>query len=250
MTGETMEFLYAIVLGIVQGLTEFLPVSSSGHLAVVGRYLELNQPGILFEVLLHAGTLLAVVWYLRDRILNLKSRDIGLIALGSIPAAMVGVLFESQINSLFSITKLVGVAFLFSAYLNFQTDRHAGKREELDSFDAIFIGIAQAVAIVPGISRSGSTIWAGSRMNLSKTRAAEFSFLLSIPAILGANFLEFFKHGGDGGFSLPLGIAGFVAAFLSGMLAIKILMALLVERRLRGFSYYLIVIGVITIFFL
>lgn len=245
-----MEFLYAIILGVVQGVTEFLPVSSSGHLVVLGKYLDIGQPGILFEVILHAGTLFAVVWHFREKLLALRAREIGLIVLGSIPAGIAGILFDGQIEGLFSLTKLVGFAFLVTAYVNFQTDRQSGKRETIDRFDAISIGVVQAMAIIPGISRSGSTIFAGTKMNLSKTRAAEFSFLLFIPAIAGANLVELIKYSGENGFSLGLSVVGFIAAFISGLLAIKFLMTMLVNRNLKIFSYYLVVVGVITILFL
>lgn len=245
-----MEITYAVILGIVQGLTEFLPVSSSGHLAVIGKFLEINQPGVLFEALLHGGTAMAVIWYLRKRIFNLNANEIVLVLIGSVPAGVVGVFFSSQIEGLFSITKLVGFAFLITAFLNFQTDKQNGKREKFDIYDAIFIGVFQAFAILPGISRSGSTIFAGSKMNINKTHAAEFSFLLSLPAIVGANLVEFVKHGADSDFSITLGIAGFIAAFVSGIFAINFLMRMLTERRLKLFSYYLLVVGAITILFL
>ncbi len=245
-----MEFFYAIILGVVQGLTEFLPVSSSAHLAIIGKYLDINQPGILFEVLLHAGTTLAVVWYFREKILALKTNDLILLALGTIPAALVGILFEEELTNLFSFIKLIGVQLLITAFLNFRIDKHSGKREYLDKFDAVLMGIFQAIAIIPGISRSGATIYAGTRMNISKQKAAEFSFLLSIPAIIGANLVEIVKHGGDGDFSLGLGLVGLVVAFATGLLSINFLMEMLSQRRLKFFSYYLIVIGLITIFFL
>ena len=244
-----MDFIYAIILGIVQGLTEFLPVSSSGHLAVIGSFLDVAQPGVLFETMLHMGTALAILWFFREKILKLKINDLVLIVVGSIPAALIGLLFADQIEGLFSILKLVGIAFLFSSYLNFQTDKHNGRREEMDKLDAIFIGVMQAVAILPGVSRSGATIFAGTKMNLSKTRAAEFSFLLSVPAILGANFVELLRHG-DGDFSLILGIVGLTAAFLSGLFAINFLLRMLTEQKLKYFSYYLLVAGMLTILFL
>lgn len=245
-----MQYLEAIILGLVQGLTEFLPVSSSGHLAIVGSFLKLNQPGVLFETVLHAGTALAVIWYLREKLFKLTFQELILLGIATVPAGIVGVLFNDQVEGLFSILKLVGVAFLITAFLNFRTDKQEGRREHMDALDAVVIGVMQAFAIVPGISRSGATIFAGTKMNLSKTRAAEFSFLLSIPAILGANVVEFMKHGGDGSFSIQLGLLGFVAAFFSGLFAIKFLMRMLTEKKLKYFSFYLVIIGVITILFL
>jgi len=245
-----MQVVYAIFLGVVQGLTEFLPVSSSGHLALVGKYFDIGQPGIIFEVFLHVGTLLAVVWHLREKILRLTRKDILLVILGSIPVGVVGILFGSIVEGTFSIIKLTGFAFLISAFLNYQTDKSVGSREALDKYDAIVIGIMQAVAVIPGISRSGATIFAGSKMNLAKTSAAEFSFLLSIPAILGANLYEFLKHSDSESFSLGLALIGFAAAFFSGIIAINVLMNVLVRKKLRFFSYYLIFLGIVTILFL
>jgi undecaprenyl-diphosphatase len=241
-----MEIVNAIILGLIQGLTEFLPVSSSGHLAVFGNILNINQPGVLFETMLHAGTAFAVVWFLRGKIFSYKMRDWGLVIVGSIPAGIVGLFFSDQIEGLFSILKLVGVAFLISAFFNFQTDKHSGRRTNIDTLDVIVIGLVQAFAILPGISRSGSTIFAGTKMNLDKTKAAEFSFLLSLPAILGANIVEFIKHGADTDFNLGLSAVGFAAAFVSGIFAINFLMRMLTDKKLKYFSFYLVALGVLT----
>ena len=245
-----MEIINAVILGFVQGLTEFLPVSSSGHLVVVGRIINLNPPGVLFEALLHAGTAAAIIWYMRHKLLSITSKELGYIFLASVPAGIVGIFFSNQIESLFSILKLVGIAFLITAFFNFQTDKYTGKRENLDVLDALFIGVMQAFAILPGISRAGATIFAGTKMNLSKTRSAEFSFLISIPAIIGANIVEFYRHGELAGFGFEMGLAGFIAAFLSGLFAINFLMRMLSARRLKYFSYYLLVVGVLTLLFL
>lgn len=239
-----------MILGIVQGLTEFLPISSSGHLVLVGKYLPLNQPGILFEVILHIGTTLAVLWYFRARLMQITKREIVLLGVGTVPAAIVGILFSDQLENLFASIKLVGVGFLVSALLNYLTDKADGTREKLDSLDAFVIGVFQAFAIIPSISRSGATIFAGTKMQLSRHAAAEYSFLLSIPAILGANVVEFLKYKGDVSFSLPLSVIGFLFSFVVGLASIGFLMRMLTERRLKYFSAYLIVLGVITILFL
>ena len=119
-----MEYIYAIILGIVQGLTEFLPVSSSGHLVLASEYLKFEQPGVLFEAILHIGTTLAVIWYLRDRILKISFQEIKLIVVATIPAALAGVLLREQLEALFSLIKLVGITFLISAYMNFKVDKY------------------------------------------------------------------------------------------------------------------------------
>ncbi|OGM33506.1 hypothetical protein A2803_04910 [Candidatus Woesebacteria bacterium RIFCSPHIGHO2_01_FULL_44_21] len=245
-----MEYIYAIILGIVQGLTEFLPVSSSGHLVLASEYLKFEQPGVLFEAILHIGTTLAVIWYLRDRILKISFQEIKLIVVATIPAALAGVLLREQLEALFSLIKLVGITFLISAYMNFKVDKYNGKKEHIDFWDALIIGVFQAIAIIPAISRSGATIYAGTRMNLDKKKAAEFSFLISIPAIIGANVVEFISHGGNGDFSPLLGLVGLIAAFISGIIAIHFLLSMLMQNKFKVFGYYLIVVGVITLLFL
>lgn len=245
-----MDYIFAIILGAAQGFTEFLPVSSSGHLVLLEYIFNLDQPGVLFEAILHAGTAFAVLFFLRDKLLKFTLHDAAMVAVGSIPAGLVGVLFSDQIEGLFSIAKLVGFMFLITAFLNWRTDKFRGTRENIDVFDALLVGVFQAVAIIPGISRSGSTIFAGSKANLSKAVAAQYSFLLSVPAILGANIVQIIKHGADGDFSFSLAIVGFLAAFISGIVAIRFLMRLLTERKLKIFSYYLVILGIVTILFL
>lgn len=245
-----MEIINAIILGAVQGLTEFLPISSSGHLVLATEYLKFEQPGVLFEALLHTGTMLAVVWYFRARILNIKLSELKLIVIATIPAAVIGFLFREQLESLFSVSKLVGVTFLISAFMNFQTDKYHGKRENLDFFDALVIGLFQAFAIIPAISRSGATIFAGSKLNIEKKAAAEFSFLISIPAVLGATVIEFVTHSSSVDFSFGLAAVGIVASFFSGLVAIHFLLKLLTENRFRIFGIYLVIIGVVTLIIL
>jgi len=245
-----MEIIYAIVLGVVQGFTEFLPVSSSGHLVLAAKYLNFEQPGVLFESVLHMGTTLAVVWHLRDKLFKLSFGEIKLIIVATIPSAIVGILFREQLESLFSLIKLTGFTFLVSAAMNYQVDKQKGRREQIDFIDALVIGVFQAFAIIPAISRSGATIFGATKMNLSKEKAAEFSFLISIPAILGANFVEFLSYGGDTSFSPFLAFIGFIATFISGAIAINFLLKMLTENKFRIFSYYLIILGIITILFL
>ena len=245
-----MQVLYAAILGLVQGFTEFLPISSSGHLALIEKYLVIDQPGLIFDTILHIGTTLAVVWYFRERILNITKHEVILLIIGTIPAGIIGLLFSDQLEHLFFGIKLLGIQFLITALLNFYTDKNSGSREKMDWWDAIFIGIFQAIAIIPGISRSGATLFAGTKMKLSKKTVAEYSFLLSIPAIVGANAVEFLKYSGDTNFSISLALVGLVTAFISGLLSIGFLMRLLTENHLKYFSYYLIVLGTIIILFL
>jgi len=245
-----MNELSGLILGIVQGFTEFLPVSSSGHLVIVERILDFESPGVLFETFLHLGTTLAVIWVFRDRIFKLKFRDAKLIVIASMPAAIVGIFFRGQIESLFSSTKLVGIALLITAAINYLTDRQNGRKENVDKLDGFFIGIAQAFALIPGISRSGSTIMAARSVKISGKSAAEFSFLLSIPAVLGANLLEIYTHGFGVQASVITYLLGFLASLASGLIAIKLVLRFLEEKKFRMFSLYCVAMGLISLLLL
>lgn len=241
-----MDLLSSAFLGLLQGLTEFLPVSSSGHLvlaeALVSNY---QEPGVLFEAFLHAGTLLAIVYYFRKKILNIKPDYLLYIAIGTIPAAFAGYFFSSQFESLFSAPRYVGLFLLVTGILNLFTDKKAEKKK-LDKKRSFVVGIFQAFAILPGISRSGSTIFAGTRFGIKKEEAATFSFLLSVPAVLGANLLQFAKYketltGNAGNY-----IVGFIFSFIAGYFAIGLVLKGLRQRKFRYFGYYCIAMGILT----
>lgn len=253
-----MNFFSAVLLGILQGLTEFLPVSSSGHLVLVQSLIpNFSQPGILFDVMLHFGTLVAILFYFRKKIrqyLNLKYLYI--LAVGTVPAVIVGLLFKDQIEILFRSTRLVGFALLLTGIMNLLTDKQKAESRNLPAGKAglkarssLLIGIAQAVAIIPGISRSGSTIFAGVTQGLKRKEAAEFSFLLSIPAVLGANVLEIYNHGFENIQNPASYFAGFVAAAIFGYLAIKLVYQLLAGKKFKYFAYYCFVVGILVLVF-
>lgn len=245
-----MNNLSALILGLIQGFSEFLPISSSGHLVIAQSVLGFKQSGVVFDTILHAGTTAAVLWFYRDYLRKIDLKMIILLLIGTIPAGIVGVLFSSQIESLFSSVKIVGFALLVTAVMNYVTDKQSGMREGIDKFDAIIVGIAQSVAIIPGISRSGSTIFAATQMNIDRKSAARFSFLLSIPAIVGANALEIMKHGVGDGTPVSVYVIGFLAAFASGLLAIHFVIELLIGKKFKYFGLYAAIVGVIAIIFL
>lgn len=244
-----MTYLAAILLGIIQGFTEFLPVSSSGHL-VIAQYLlpGFSFPGIILEVVLHAGTLCAVVYYFREQIVKIDKKFIGYLVVGTIPAVIVGLLFKQQVETMFETLRFVGFALLLTSIFNVLTDRMAMKNVSLNNLTALFIGLFQSLAIVPGISRSGSTIFAGAYLGMKKASVAEFSFLLSIPAILGANFLELTSLDSSIDIDVLTLFVGFAAAFGSGLVAIKLTLRLLKQRSFKYFALYTAVIGLLTIF--
>ena len=253
----------SILLGILQGLTEFLPVSSSGHLVLVQSLLPgFDGPAAAYDVLLHGGTLLAVMAYFRDDIFqilkeSLKPGEGGLrlpilLVLGSVPAGVVGVFFGDAIKPLFSAPRVASVGLLITSVLLFVTWKIKGKGGRdlagLTVPAVLLIGTFQAMAIVPGISRSGATIAAGLFLGLSGPNAARFSFLLSIPVIGGALLLEsgvLFQAG------LPLAyLAGAVAAAAVGWASIALLMRILDRGNLLPFAVYCLLVGVLSMLFL
>lgn len=256
----------AVLLGLVQGLTEFLPVSSSGHLAIGQALLGIRSPGIAFEVLVHFATLVVIMAAFRRetgllvgaaarlprlilqgglrRALAQEGdvRLLALVALGSVPAGVAGLLVRDVVGELFADVRAVGWALLVTGALLWASDRARPGRNALlviTPAQALVVGIAQACALVPGISRSGATIVAGLFAGLSREAAAGFSFLLAIPAILGATFLELKDFAADG-VPLPAGavLAGMAAAGLAGYGALRMLLRFVRAGRLSWFAYY------------
>jgi undecaprenyl-diphosphatase len=261
-----MSILQAIFLGFVQGLTEFLPISSSGHLVFFQSLLGLKEPPIFFDVMLHLGTLLAVVIYFWKDIWKiiagigsaLKGKEgnrEGLILflwiiLASIPTGLMGILFKDWFESFFSEPKLVGGMLILTGLVLWLTRfaKKEGKQpERMKWFDAIFIGIAQGIAIIPGISRSGATISSGLFCGLDQELSGKFSFLLSIPAILGATLLEYKKMDTTSGIGTIL--IGTFVAFGVGILALTFLMKIVKAGKIFNFSYYCCGVGILMIIF-
>ncbi len=231
-----------ILLGVLQGLTEFLPVSSSGHLVFFKHLFGLGEQDVTLEVMLHLATLLAILVFFWKRIPSyLKGKKIMLIILGSVPAGIVGVFFKDKIEALFT-HQLLPLTFFTTAVFLLLSDRKGGERE-IGIKEALFIGIAQAFAILPGISRSGFTIGTALLLGVNRDEAFEFSFFLSIPAVLGAGILEAKEIRGE---FLPL---PFLCAFLSGIFALWILRRAVLRRRLLFFSLYLFGLALLSLKF-
>ncbi len=255
-----MTWWQAFVLGIVQGLTEFLPVSSSGHLVVAEAAVGLTTPGVLVEVVLHVGTLLAVVivyWKTLWRLLRGAAvgdrgawRYILLLFVATIPAAVAGLTLEDLFEGAFDSLLLVGINFVVTGMILWSTrGRVPATPSDLPSVPrAASIGVAQALAILPGISRSGTTVSLGLWLGLDPVRAAEFSFLMAIPTIAGAAVLQ--APDLTAGISTVGGAQlafSFFAALVSGIAAIRLLIALLERKAFFRFAPYCWAIGVITI---
>ena len=245
-----MSNLQAIVLGLVQGLTEFLPVSSSGHLVIAQNLIPgFSQPGILFDVILHFATLFAVLAYFRLSILKLESRYLWYLAVGTVPAVIAGIFFKDAIEAMFLTTKFLAIQFFISGIINFWIDAVKPGKSGVKTKNSLVTGIAQAISIIPAISRSGATILSGVAQKVEPKKAVEFSFLLSVPAILGANILQIASYGTKVEvFSLNY-LLGFAAAFISGFFAIGFVFKILLNKKFKLFGYYCILLGVLTLFF-
>ncbi len=257
-----MNLFEAMLLGLIQGLTEFLPVSSSGHLVIFQEILGVDQPGVTLEVLLHFGTLLSVFWVFgRDFLAllsfrrNSEERNFLLMLIAGVAVTgSIGLLFSDYITEFFKSTLLVGFMLLITgAILKLISILPVGQKdkEDITFKDALFIGLLQAFAIIPGISRAGSTIAAALWRGLDRQTAVRYSFMLSAPIILGATLLEV-REMLSIGFEQELiinYIAGGVIAFLSGVLAIKVFIKLLGGNKFHYFSYYCFAAGILVIAF-
>ena len=268
-----MDILQGIIIGIVQGLTEFLPISSSAHLVFIQNILGVKS-SLAFDTFLHLGSLLAVLWFFRGDIIQMLrswwlsvgdilqgrfkegfdedpyKRLAWYVILGTVPVAVVGLLFEDAVDALFAGALYVPAFFLFvtgtilylsqrmaSGEINFRT---------ISKKEALFMGLGQACAVLPGLSRSGTTIAAGLVIGLDKEFAAKFSFILSIPAILGAFLLQLKDIGSSLDVNFLPVILGFLAAFISGYIAIKCMLELIQKKNLDIFAYYCWAVGIIV----
>jgi undecaprenyl-diphosphatase len=254
-----MNLIEAIVLGAIQGITEFLPVSSSGHLVLLQKIFGISEPVLLFDTMVHVGTLAAVFVVLRQDILAILKRILqpmtAFLVLATIPAVITALIVKDYIEAAFSSGASLGFAFLFTALAllvsEFLSRRDSGpfrsvNRTVMTWVDALIIGLCQAVAIVPGVSRSGLTLSGGLSRKLDRNLTARFSFLLSIPAILGALALQVkdLAEGGQaGGISAAPIAAGTLTAALVGFFAVKFMLKIVKERSLRGFAVYVAILG-------
>lgn len=262
-----MSVMEAVILGILQGLTEFLPVSSSGHLAI-GKYtLSMHEPDILFDIMLHVATLLVVLIYFRHRVFLIIKAFFGIffkrfqkdyfenkrflwgIIIATIPTGIIGLLFKEYLLSYFNNTIIfVGYALIVTSILLIISDHFQG-RDKIDAPRSVIIGIAQGLAVTPGISRSGTTIAVSTILGIERQEAAEFSFLLSVPAILGAMVLQIKDATIDSTMLVTYG-AGMIAAFLSGLVVIGIMMEFIRRAKLKVFAIYCLILGLIVVIFL
>ena len=270
-----MPLLHAIILGIIQGLTEFLPVSSSAHLALIPWLLGWNDQGLSFDIALHVGTIIAViVYFFRDWVqviaqgfgLNIGTdpairrnpRLLWLLVLGSVPAGIAGLLVKDLAENVWRNNQyLIGSMLILVGLFMWWADHQGSRKKDLgniSSADSLVIGSAQALALVPGVSRSGITICAGLLRNLDRATAARFSFLLATPAIAGAaakDAWDLMRHGGGiAGIAPDMRTAlvvGVVVSAVTGALTIQFFLNFLKKRSLNFFVWYRVIFGIIVI---
>jgi undecaprenyl-diphosphatase len=263
-----LELFKALILGIVQGATEFLPVSSSGHLVLLPAALGWDSPPLVFDATVHLATLLAVVAVFWRDLLKLlaawwqglrrgqpfrttESRLAWWLILGTVPGILAGLSLDKTFESLFAKPQAVGVFLLLTALLLVLAELYGRRRRgltEVTWLDSLLIGIGQAAAIAPGLSRSGTTISVGMFRGLNREASARFSFLLSVPIIAGAGLVQLVKQAGNGGFSTEVSylLVGFLAAAICGYAAIRVFLAYLRQKPLYPFAAYCVVIGILA----
>ncbi|MDO5851533.1 MAG: undecaprenyl-diphosphatase UppP [Methanobacteriaceae archaeon] len=267
-----MDILSAIILGAVQGISEFLPISSSGHLVLIQQLLGV-QTGLAFDTILHLGTLVAIFSFFWKDILRLIGGFIGslkditegnfkkgiqknvskkfawLLIIGTIPTGILGILFKDAIETVFRGTIFVGVFLLITGIILYYSQRHSSGKittKEMSFTQSIIIGICQGLAIFPGISRSGATIASGLCIGLEREYAARYSFLLSIPAVMGAGLIQI-KDIVSLDMSITALIAGFISSIIFGYYSIKLLIKMIKGWSLDIFAYYCWIVGILTI---
>lgn len=251
-------YLDYVILGLVQGVTEFLPISSDGHLVIVNRWVQIPGDALALIVFLHLGSLGAVVWaFRRDLLAILRParspeemagpRLLGLIVLATLPAVVFGTLLHPLFADAFDSVRLTGAMLIVTGIVLLSTRACRSGDRSPGVSSALAMGLAQVTAMLPGISRSAVTLATGFALGVERLRAARFSFLMAVPAIAGANLYEMLKLGGDPAVD-PAGVGiGIVAAFLSGLVAIRMLLALVGRGRFEWFGVYCVIVGCILL---
>ena len=250
-----MNIVDIVILGILQGITEFLPVSSSGHLVLAQYLLGIESPGNTLEVLFHIGTLFSVFYVfnkdIKSIVISLNEKPtqklVIYIIIATIPAVIIGLIFKSHIINLFSSIVPVGYALLSTGVILTLSINFKNKNKSLSYLYSLLIGLAQAVAIIPGISRSGTTIAISMLLGIPPKEAARFSFLLSIPVIIGAGLLGFLELESYGLLTPKFIITGILTSFIVGTLSLKILLKILEVGRFHFFGIYCIIAGIVAV---
>jgi len=252
-----LDIIKTIVLGIIQGLTEWLPISSTGHLKIAEHFMNEKIP-LLFDFILHIGTLIVVLLFFRRDIKNIVSalahldfktehgKLIPLIIVGSIPAGIIGIILNEPVNTAFQDTLPIAVAFVLSGIMLYSAKFAQEKNDTIGYSTAILVGVAEGIAIIPGISRSGATITVALLLGIKREKAFKFSFLLSIPAILsvlGYNFAKRSDELASAGLGWPEILIGIIVAMFIGYFALKLLWKILRKKKFHLFAFYCWLLG-------
>jgi undecaprenyl-diphosphatase len=261
-----MTIIQSVALAIVQGITEFLPISSSGHLVIFQKIFGLIEPPIAFDIIIHLGTVFAILFFLRHSIqklisgiiLEIKRKKCGencrlimLLIIASIPVVIVGFLLKDKIDQIFNSLYLVGVSFLITSIILFLTYLVKQQKKDISQItkkDALFIGLFQALSILPGVSRSGSTISAGIFRKINKEDCFTFSFLLGIIAILGGTMLQVPKIANFSRMEIVQSIIGLFVSTVVGYFALKILKSIIIKGKFYYFGFYCFILGMVILF--
>ncbi len=261
-----MTLVQTIILGTLQGLTEFLPISSSGHLILAEKgFNNFHRPGLCLEVLLHMGTFISILVYFREDLKNILMDIMAkangsdyhgrrwalMISLGAVPTALIGFLFKDWFERIFPNAKAVGFSLIVTGILLWISDRVKDRKKNITNmniYDSIVIGLVQGMALMPGISRSGSTITTGIFLGLDRDTAARFSFLLSIPVYIGVFLFELKELYMTSAFNMGNYLLGALIACIAGYLSIVLLFKMVICKRLSPFAYYCWTIAFIALF--
>tara|TARA_B100000519_G_scaffold51308_1_gene41788 strand:- start:111 stop:878 length:768 start_codon:yes stop_codon:yes gene_type:complete len=252
-----MTIIDGIILGIIQGVTEFLPISSSGHLVLAQEFLGIDQPGNKFEILVHMGTLasILVIFFgdIKSILFSIRKNQtqkfIYFIIIGTIPAVLFGLSLKDTIDSLFDNTYVVGIALVFTGIILYASKFFEPVEKSLSYRISFLIGIAQALAIIPGISRSGITISCALFLGLNTKESTRFSFLLAIPVIFGAGLLMLFDIDNGLKINAPVALGGLLSSFIVGFLSLKWLLGIVQSGKFHYFGVYCFCIGFLTILY-
>lgn len=262
---DLISLFHAFILGIVEGATEFLPVSSTGHLIIVGDWLGFNDDkGKVFEIVIQLGAILAVVWEYRVRVTktitgmlsnSTAQRFIANLIVAFLPSALLGFFFIKSIKALFFNPITVAIALIVGAFVIFwvESRERVPRVKDVDDMtarDALLVGLAQAVSLIPGTSRAGATIIGGMLSGLSRKTATEFSFFLAIPTMFAATFYDVYKHrdllqASD----LPMFAVGFVTSFIAALIAVRALIRFVSSHNFNGFAWYRLIFGTLVLLY-
>lgn len=252
-----MTIWQALVLGLVQGVTEFLPISSSGHLVILQQWFGFTESHLSFTIFIHLATLIAILLFFGRTLFAVTRREWLMVVVGTLPAVAVGFLFKDQIEALFIADAFIGIEMIISGLICFYIDYRVKhpmvktvSEEGLSPLKSLVIGAAQAVSIIPAISRSGSTVAASMAVGLNREAAFRYSFLLAIPALAGAGVLQMKDMAETGGFGqievLPFVVGG-IAALVAGILSLSLFRYVINSAQMKWFGWYCVVLGCVLV---